>query len=176
MVAVLPLDVGGCYIASMTYLVVLFSTIIVACLAGAVWVIFALLRRLDAANSALQSQAAATLAMAQDAARSAPHQMERMMDSLASTTERIHSTIESTVKAVLAPPPMQVIDGVNGVPYAMPTMNEGKESAPWDHTDIIMPDWPNPNPTAVMGYEDENDPDFDEENPFGIPGMKFVVQ
>lgn len=156
----------------MTYLALFLVVVLVAVLAGAVVALFALLKRLDAANQRLVEQASEMMKMAREQAQQQPYQLERMMDSLADSTARIHATIESTVKAVLVPPPMQVIDGP-GVPYAMPTMPvqpTPDQERPWDHTDRFMPN-PDTGPKADMGYEYETEPGFDEDNPMGIPGL-----
>jgi len=156
----------------MTYLAVFLVMVLVAVLAGAVVAVFALLKRLDAANQRLVEQAADMMKMAQEQARQQPFQLERMMDSLADSTAKIHATIESTVKTVMTPPPMQVVDS-NGVPYSMPTMPvqpTPDQERPWDHTDRFIPN-PDTGPKADMGYPFETEPGFDEDNPFGIPGL-----
>lgn len=158
----------------MTYLALFLAVVIVALLVAAVGVIFALLKRLDQANRAVLDQAQAVMSMAAERDKASPKLIERMLSQLADSTTQIHATINDSIKTVLVPPPMQIIDAP-GTPFPMPTMNEGKESAPWDHTDIIFPDPELQGPHAVMGYEHETSPDFDPENPFGIPGMKSMV-
>jgi hypothetical protein len=154
----------------MTYLAFTLVAVLVGLLFASIGVVFALLRRLDRANQAVLDQASSMLSMATQQANQAPYQMERMMESLADSTARIHATINETVKTVLVPPPVQFMDGP-AIPYPMPTMNEGLESEPWDHTDRLDPGIQDTGPRAYMGYGFETEPGFDEDNPFGIPGL-----
>lgn len=107
--------------------------------------------------------------MAESQSKLAPRQMDKMLDSLARATTQMYAGIESTVKTVLTPPPIQVIDGAPNQQFRMPTMDEGVEKAPWDPFDKLIPDPPQDGPYAVMGYagEDEGDPN----NWTGIPGL-----
>jgi Tfp pilus assembly protein FimV len=159
----------------MIYLVATVLVVLVLLLVGAVLVVLSLLKRVNEANQQMLGQAQAMVTQAVKMQSQAPKQMDQMLASLADSTARIHATIESTVKTVLSPPPMLVDTGVNAMSFAMPTMDEGKETAGWDHTDMILADPPTNRPSVDMGYEHEADPDFDPDNPFGIPGLKSMV-
>lgn len=162
----------------MIALVIILTSVLVFLLAACGFVIFALLKRLDSANSAMVEAANRTLAMAEATAKAAPRQMDKMMDTLASNTTKMFASIESTVKTVLTPPPIQVIDGAPNQMYRMPTMEEGMERRPVDPTDDLIPDPSRQGPYADMGYYGD---DESEGNWTGIPGladppMELLVQ
>lgn len=139
---------------------------------GAVVVIIALLKRLDTANSLIMEQAKQTLAMAESTSKSAPRQMDKMLESLASATAQIHASITSSISTVLTPPPVQYIDQTQAGQYTMPNMQDGKPLADWDPTDALIPDPTDGAPMAIM-LTDDYDPSYpDPHNPFGIPGLE----
>lgn len=158
----------------MTYIVGAVLIMLCLLLLGCVGVIVALLKRLDSTNLAFKQAADSTMAQALAMQKQGPKQLEVMLNSLATATSKIHETIQSTVQAVMQPPVVQVDQGMGGMPYAMPTIQgDGQDAAPWDHTDRIMQPQ-GMGPVGVVGYEHENDPDFDPSNVFGIPGMVSV--
>lgn len=146
-----------------------------ALLVGACFIVFALLKRVDEANKTLKSYADSTMAAATKMQAQAPKQMDSMLTTLATSTAAMHDSLREMVRTVLVPPPVQFVDGPGGLPYGMPAQDEGKEPALWDHTDGMLPPPASPGPTVDPGYEHEADMDFDPDNPFGIPGMKFAV-
>ena len=147
-------------------------------LVGTTWVIFKLLKRLDTANQVIISSADRAFVMAEKSAGNVPKMQDRMFASLTSSIQQIHESVKLTVAAVLSPPVVAPSDDLPGGPkgYVMPTMNEGKEPAPWDPTDRIIPDTRYRPPNMDMGYEHEAEEDFDPNNPFGIPGLTGPIQ
>lgn len=159
----------------MTVLVSLILIALLSLLVSAVWVIFALLRRLDVANTALKMSADMTMAQAMKMHDQAPQQMDAILATLASLTTQTHASLEGLVKTVLTPPPVVYTTAPDALQFSMPSQDEGGMIGEWDHTDALMPkssDWPG---SVADGYAHENEPGFDPENPFGIPGMKFLV-
>jgi hypothetical protein len=153
----------------MTYLVAFLVLILVALLVAACVVVFALLKRLEAANRAVLDQAQQVLAMASERDKAAPRMIDKMLANLADSTERIHATIKSTVETVLTPPPVQIVDGP-GQPFPMPVQApDAQDMKPWDHTDSFLPNF-DTGPRADGGWLDE-DADVDPDNPMGIPGL-----
>lgn len=146
--------------------------LLVLLIATAVFIIIGLLKRVDTMSRIVVDGADRTLMIAETHAKAAPKQIEKMLESLAASTTQMYAAIESTMKSVLSPVVVQVDDTMSGGRTLYPHMSEGEEAAPWDHTDRLIAEPPRTGVSFDPGYEHEASPDFDPDNPFGLPHIK----
>jgi hypothetical protein len=159
----------------MIFVTITLVLVLVAILGGACWTIFALLRRLDEANSITLSMATQNLTTAREVSAQSPRQFEAMLHTLTGAIAQVHSSVDSTLKTLLIPMQPSTLDPPSGPMYNLPVMDDGSDEGKWDHTDGLMPRPDGARGYVDAGYEHETDEDFDPDNPFGIPGMKSVV-